>query len=141
MDSQPSDSSLKPPRDPSPLKRIFGKLGPAMPAMAVLAAVLTVGLFAIVRDRPCTVSTVLVAGDCRGRGHRSRGARAGDSGAAGTAHAALVANDSGAAGQATREAVEKLIAEEKFEAAAAECARIREDARQRRRYNTLDLDA
>ena len=32
-------------------------------------------------------------------------------------------------GKAAREAVEKLIAEQKFEAAAAECARIREDAR------------
>ena len=32
-------------------------------------------------------------------------------------------------GQAAREAVEKLITEQKFEAAAAECARLREDAR------------
>ena len=42
----------------------------------------------------------------------------------------LVASDPGQVrGKAAREAVEKLIAEQKFEAAAAECARIREDAR------------
>ena len=137
MDNQPSGSSLKPHRDPSPLKRIFGKLGPAVPAMAVLAAVLAVGLFAVVRDRPCVVSTVLVANDCETAGPASAGLVAGSAEAAGPAHAGPTGEeaDMSASGQTSnqtiRKSVEKLIAEQKFEAAAAECARVREDARKR----------
>ena len=46
----------------------------------------------------------------------------------------------GRAAKAAREAVEKLVAEQKFEAAAAECARIREDARKSGDNGPLDLD-
>ena len=82
------------------MKRIFGKLGPAVPAMAVLAAVLAVGLFAVVRDRPCVVSTVLVANDCETAGPASAGLVAGSAEAAGPAHAGLVAGSAEAAGPA-----------------------------------------
>ena len=121
MDSFQPTPIAKPRREQTALKRVFGKLGPAVPAMSVLAAVLAVGLFAVVRDRPCPFSTVLVANDCETAGPVSSVL------VAGTAEAA----SGQASSQATRKSVEKLIAEQKFEAAAAECARIREDARRR----------
>ncbi len=100
----------------SPKKHDFHRLSQAIPPIAVLAAILTVGLFAVVANHPCPADAEL---------------NAGDNGTAGPAHAVLVAGDNGAVGQASRAAVEKLIAEQKFEAAAAECARIRDDARKR----------
>ncbi|MGZ5454880.1 MAG: hypothetical protein ACXWHJ_11680, partial [Candidatus Aminicenantales bacterium] len=124
MDSHPPNSSVKPLRLKSPSKRSFRKLGPAVPAMAVLAAVLAVGLFAVVSDHPCPVAMRLVAGNAEAIVSASDQAPT-------TAVAVLVAGDAEAAGQASRAAVEKLIAEQKFEAAAAECARIRDDARKR----------
>ena len=139
MDHPFLTSSTKPLRHKSPLKHSFRKLGPAVPAMAVLAAVLAVGLFAVVSDHPCPVAMRLVAGGAEASvsapdqapASADAGLVAGDAEAAGPADAGLVADDSGAAGQASRAAVEKLIAEQKFEAAAAECARIRDDARKR----------
>src|SRR5512140_1148197 len=121
MDSQQLAPSAKPAHREFPSKRRFRKLGPAAPAIGVLAAVLAVGLFAVVADKPCPLSAGIASGQVPGTVHA--GLVAGDSGASGTPESGQVR------AKAAREAVEKLIAEQKFEAAAAECARIREDAR------------
>jgi uncharacterized protein YfaS (alpha-2-macroglobulin family) len=93
------------------------KLGSVVPAVAVLAAVLAAGVFAVIADRPCP----LAAGP-------------GEPTASYTPSGSLIgANPSVAGpqarGKAARQAVEKLVSEEKFEAAAAECARVREEAK------------
>src|SRR5512139_3892710 len=41
------------------------KSGPPLAGIAVLAAVLAAGLFAVVRDRPCPTGAGLVSGDVR----------------------------------------------------------------------------
>jgi hypothetical protein len=169
MNSHASDQSTELNRKRSPFKRWRRKLGPTVPAIAVLAAVLSAGLFAVIRDGSCPAHAGLVAGSAEAACPAGAGLVANDSGATGPAHAVLVANDSGAAGpahaglvagdgeaagtahavlvandfgaraplsdsgqvrgKAARQAVEKLIDEQKFEAAAAECARVRADAR------------
>ncbi len=111
------------------------KLGPALPAIAVLAALLAVGLFAVVADRPCPLSAQPPSSAAL-----SSPASLVPSGASpvpvgprnsGEMEEATMAKPDQLRGKADREAVDKLIAEQKFEAAAAECARIREDARKR----------
>lgn len=119
MDINPSNPEIKPLRDKSSLKRSFRKLGPAVPALAVLAAVLAIGLFAIVSNRPCLLTAGLVANDSSAAGL-----------VAGNAEAIVATSDQTPA-KASRASVEKLISEQKYEAAAAECALIREDARKR----------
>jgi len=74
-----------------------------VPGMVVLAAVGAAGLFAVKADRPCFRAAGL--------------------------EEAAVTSDRQTSDKAAREAVEKLINEQKFEAAAAECARLRDDAR------------
>ena len=85
----------------------------------MLAAVLAIGLFAVIRDNRCPLAP----------GPANAGLVEG-----GRISSLLYAepvpeNPDRPGGQAAREAVEKLITEQKFEAAAAECARLREDAR------------
>ena len=63
MAIHPPNSGIEPLRRLSPLKSSLRKLGPALPAIAVLAAMLAVGLFAIVADRPCPVYAGFVAGN------------------------------------------------------------------------------
>jgi hypothetical protein len=94
------------------VRHIIGKLGPAVPAIAVLAAVLAAGLFAVVADRPCPMRPPLGPDSSADKD-------------------AIVAAPKQIPGPPDRQAVEKLIAEQKFEAAAAECARIRDAARQK----------
>lgn len=114
------------PTEKSPTQHGFGRLAPAVPAIVVLAAVLAVGLFAIVSDHPCPLSAGRTEEEAADPAHAVL--VAGDSGAAGPAHAVLVAGGAEAIvtvpdqvrGKAAREAIEKLIAEQKFEAAAAE---------------------
>jgi len=98
------------------------KLGPALPAIGTLAVLLAVGLFAVVSDRPCPVFTGLVAGDSEAEGPAN---------AVLTSEEGSMVKPDQVRGRAEREAVDKLIKEQKFEAAAAECARIREEARKK----------
>ncbi len=91
-----------------PSSRGRGVKSPVWPAVGILAVLLVAGLFAIINDGPCPVCAV----------------QASPPSAAG-----LASPSASSEGQAARAAVEKLIEEQKFEAAAAECARIRADAR------------
>ena len=101
------------------------KMRNKVPAIAVLAALLAVGLFAVVADRPCPANAGLVAGGAEGPGPLSAPIGAGSP----AGEEETMAGSDQVRGKAAREAVDKLIAEQKFEAAAAECARIREEAR------------
>ena len=113
---------------PKPLK-----LGPAFPAAVVLALLFAAGLFAVVADRPCLRAAGL--GGPPLHGYDRPAGRAGSPGMAIDRIApAEVVTTTGPdleqlRGKAAREAVQKLIDEQKLEAAAAECARIREEAR------------
>ena len=102
--------------------------------VAVLAAVLAIGLFAVIRDNRCplaprTADAGLVAGDPRASGTADEGLAEGGRISSLLYAEPVTENPDRPGGQAAREAVEKLITEQKFEAAAAECARLREDAR------------
>ncbi len=91
-------------------------IGPALPAIIVLAVVLVAGLFAVIADRPCPLAA--------GPGESAALAETA------TADATMTPSPTAQArGKAARLAVEKLIEEQKFEAAAAEAARIREEAK------------
>ena len=102
--------------------------------VAVLAAVLAIGLFAVIRDNRCplaprTAEPGLVAGDPGASGTADEGLADGGRISSLLYAEPVTENPDQPGGQAAREAVEKLITEQKFEAAAAECARMREDAR------------
>ena len=108
----------------SPMKHRARRLGPVVAAAAVLAAVLAVGLFAVIADRPCPLSA--------GHGANSSLTPLSASTLAPRTDApedASMAADPQARGKAARQAVEKLVSEEKFEAAAEETARVREEAK------------
>ncbi len=94
MNNQESDK--KPPMEVRPRRRT-----PVIAALAIVAAVLVAGLYAVIADRPCTLAAERVS----------------------------PAPFDQARGKAARQAVEKLVAEQKFEAAAEEAARIREEAK------------
>ena len=95
------------PTKESPKRHHSRRLGPAVPAIAVLAAILAIGLYAGFANRPCPLSAGSVS------------------------PAASMPADSQAQSKlkAPRQGVDKLVDEQKFEAAAAEAARIREEAR------------
>ena len=126
----------------SPMKRDSRKFGPAVPAIAVLAAVLAVGLFASLSNRPCPLSAGRVAPAALTTTPGSLVTEAqsapalltplsasSDAPPADDAGDASMAADPQARGKAARQAVEKLVAEQKFEAAAEEAARVREEAK------------
>src|SRR5512136_108560 len=89
------------------------------PGLAVLAVVGAAGLFAIIRDRPCLRSAGL-----GGPSLQACETPANNSGPSTDGNASRQVTE-----KAARQSVEKLVSEQKFEAAAAECARIREEAR------------
>ncbi len=86
--------------------------GPSFAAVAVLLAVLGAGAYAVVARNSCPLA-------------------AGPSALAASLpeEASPMADPSQTSAKAAREAVDKLVAEQKFEAAAAECARVRDEAR------------
>ncbi len=97
------------------------KSKPPIAVLAVLLAVLGAGLYAVVADNSCP----LAAGP----------ANAGPAALASPIpeeNLAIMTAASQTSAKAAREAVEKLVSEQKFEAAATECARIREEARKSR---------
>ena len=83
-----------------------GKNKAPLALVFVLLAIVAAGLFAVIRNGPCPL-------------------------APGGVQADQPAQSQASSPQASRKSVEKLIDDQKFEAAAAECARIREDARAR----------
>jgi uncharacterized protein YfaS (alpha-2-macroglobulin family) len=99
----------------SPMKDRSRRRSPVVAAAAVLAAVLATGLFAIIANRPCPLSA--------GRVVSTAAPRTDDT------EDASMAVESQSKLKAARQAVEKLVAEQKFEAAAEEAARVREEAR------------
>jgi uncharacterized protein YfaS (alpha-2-macroglobulin family) len=138
------------------MKRNLRRLGPAVPTIIVLAAVLVAGLFAVIADRPCpltagpgksaalaatpampTPSPIELAPEPAGSDSAASGtvvlhtspAGQSDDSPTSPASSAPFAPPAQARGKAARQAVEKLVEEQKFEAAAAECARVREEAK------------
>ncbi|RPI98124.1 MAG: hypothetical protein EHM31_12285, partial [Candidatus Aminicenantes bacterium] len=117
------------------------KMRNKVPAITVLAALLAVGLFAVVSDRPCALSTAMSGSGsptCEpapapdGSHTSPSPAQPASANVRATTPAgeeATMSKPGQVSGKAEREAVDKLISEQKFEAAAAECARIREAAR------------
>lgn len=121
--------------------------GPSAGALAVLVALAGLGAFAVLRDGPCPLAagrTVAAARAASGlesalpapaasREAASLPAAADPEGAAVTPapHSPRSPRPSPSAMQskAAKDAVEKLVAEQKLEAAAAECARLRAEAR------------
>ncbi len=106
----------------------------------MLAALLSAGLFAVVSDRPCLRSAGLggpTAQACEtpaAAGPRSSPPTAGSPVPAESLGVPIERTTSPSqqpSDKSARDAVEKLISEQKFEAAAAECARLREEARKR----------
>ncbi|MDH4197676.1 MAG: hypothetical protein OEW05_09735, partial [Candidatus Aminicenantes bacterium] len=100
--------------------------------VAILGAFLGIGLFAVIEDGPRSLSCAPLAAQSTPE-HAKNGSiqdpsasstPPADLGAENRAEPALKARD-----RAARQTVEKLIDEEKYEAAAAEAARIREEAR------------
>ncbi|MBE3131475.1 MAG: hypothetical protein IMZ54_12280, partial [Acidobacteria bacterium] len=108
----------------SPMKDRSRRFGPVVAAATVLAAVLAVGLFAVIADHPCP----LVAGRVDYSSLTPLSASS-DARSADDAEDASMASDPQSKLKAARQAVEKLVEEQKFEAAAEEAARVREDAR------------
>ena len=100
------------------------RFGPTVAAVAILAVVLAAGLFAVIADRPCPLAAGRV--DYSSLTPLSVSAEAPRTDDAG---GASMAADPQARGKAARQAVEKLVEEQKFEAAAAEAARVREEAK------------
>ncbi len=95
--------------------------GRAIPAIAVLILLAAAGLYAVVADRPCPRSAAPAAA-----------AASSTLDTASPEAPPLTAADPGSPqDKAARDAVDKLIGEQKFEAAAAECARLRGEARRR----------
>jgi uncharacterized protein YfaS (alpha-2-macroglobulin family) len=95
--------------------------GPAaFPAVAVLAAILAVGLFAVIKDGSCPLAAPSLSGPLSATSPEPR---------TDDPEEMSMASESQARGKAARQAVEKLINEQKYEAAAAEAARVREEAR------------
>jgi uncharacterized protein YfaS (alpha-2-macroglobulin family) len=116
------------------------RFGPVIAAAAVLAAVLAVGLFAVIADRPCPLAagrgepapisvTPAMATPGSGEISSADGAEALHTPPAGHSEDLSAVPVPQARGKAARQAVEKLINEEKFEAAAEETARVREEAK------------
>lgn len=108
----------------SPMKDRSRRFGPVVAAATVLAAVLAAGLFAVIADHPCPLVAGRVASSSLTPLSASSDARSADDAAD-----ASMASDPQSKLKAARQAVEKLVAEQKFEAAAEEAARVREDAR------------
>lgn len=107
MNSQEPDTKF-------PMEDRSRRRSPIVAAVAILAAVLAVGLFAVISDRPCPLAA---------------GPSAPSSLTPLSAPSEAPRTEIQARGKAARQAVEKLVEEQKFEAAAAEAARIREEAK------------
>ena len=100
---------------------------PGVATVAVLAAVLAVGLFAVRADRPCPLSaaggavTAAAAAACPPSPTPLV--------TSGPEEVPMSAPADQSRIEAARAAVQKLVDEQKLEAAAAECARVRDEAR------------
>lgn|GEM_PF-186884 len=122
----PQGSAGRPPVTPERARKPR-RSGPSAPVLVVLAAVLGGGLYAVLADRPCPLSAARALADSPASGPAASPRRI-QTGK--TEDDPMTASDPGQVrGRAARAAVDKLIDEQKFEAAAAECARVREEAR------------
>jgi len=113
--------------------------GRAWPGVGILALLLAAGAIAIINDGPCPVcavqSPLLAAAEApdpeRGQLQGTVPQTAAPSAAGQPGGQTAMSNPDQTSAASPQKAVEKLIEEQKFEAAAAECARIREAARAR----------
>ncbi|MCX6569653.1 MAG: MG2 domain-containing protein, partial [Candidatus Aminicenantes bacterium] len=126
----------------SPMKDRSRRFGPVVAAAAVLIAVLAVGLFAVIANRPCPLAAERVAPAAL---TPTPGVQVTASQSASSSLTPLSASteaprtdapeDASMAAEAqsklkaARQAVKKLVEEQKFEAAAEETARFREEAK------------